>query len=187
MCYHPLRTCISESIRGLNLASAHMPPSQFMLEFRELFEYERAEVIGVLLLSPSWTSFDIFHLLSNRHSNLPSMIRNFKKLKISEYRPSKCIKKNCYVCNKGKNMNTAADGFLLHCLGPLRIACHACPPLLLNISEKCLVICLFNPFFYGRGMWTWGTKSNINRVVLTVWEVPARSWKDSPPSHPCCS
>ena len=45
----------------------------------------------------------------------------------------------------------------------------------------------FQSFFYGRGMWTWGTKSNINRVVLTVWQVPASSWKDSPPSHPCCS
>ena len=48
-------------------------------------------------------------------------------------------------------MNTAADGFLLHCLHPLWIAYHACPPLLLNISEKCLLICLFNPFFMEEG------------------------------------
>ena len=38
----------------------------------------------------------------NLQSKLPSMINNFKKLKISEYGLSKCIKRNCYVCYKGK-------------------------------------------------------------------------------------
>ena len=42
------------------------------------------------------------HYNINLQSKLPTMIKNFKKLKITEYGKSKCVKKNCYVCNKGK-------------------------------------------------------------------------------------
>ena len=38
----------------------------------------------------------------NLQSKLPTMINNFKKMKLTGYGQSKCIKKNCYVCNQSK-------------------------------------------------------------------------------------
>ena len=42
------------------------------------------------------------HYSINLQSKLPTMIKNFKKLKLTEYGKSKCEKKHCYVCNKGR-------------------------------------------------------------------------------------
>ena len=36
----------------------------------------------------------------NLQSKVQSLVKNFKKMKITEYGKSKCIDKKCYVCNK---------------------------------------------------------------------------------------